>query len=87
VTSIDAAGLDALMVAGRYLGEHGVTMRTHNSWEVDRMMRSAGMLDRFGPPPVDDVTEFDVSAPPPRRGWSRLRRAVPSVRSGAHWAR
>lgn len=87
VTSIDAAGIDALRVAGRYLGEHGVMMRTHNSWAVDRAMDVAGMLGRFGPPPVEEPDAFDRDPPPTRRGWFRLRRPALAGRSGAHWAR
>lgn len=87
VTSIDTAGLDALRVAGRYLGEHGVMMRTHNSWAVDRAMQAAGMLGRFGPPPIGESEAFDQDPPSTRRGRFRLRRPALAVRSGAHWAR
>ena len=87
VTAIDAVGLDALRVAGRYLGEHGVMMRTHNSWAVDRAMGAAGMLGRFGPPPIGELEAFDDDPPSARRGWFRLRRTVLAGRSGAHWAR
>lgn len=87
VISIDAAGLDALRVAGRYLGEHGVMMRTHNSWAVDRAMQAAGMLGRFGPPPIGELEAFDQDPPSTRRWLFRLRRPALTGRSGAHWAR
>jgi anti-anti-sigma regulatory factor len=81
VTSIDAAGIEALLVAGRCLGEHGVMMRTHNSWAVDRAMHAAPNL---GADAFDPAVRSMRSA---RRGWFRTRRHVTAVRSGAHWAR
>lgn len=87
VTAIDTAGIDALRVAGRYLGEHGVMMRTHNSWAVDHAMDAAGMLGRFGPPPTGGLEAFDQDPSSSRRGWFGLRRPALAGRSGAHWAR